>query len=621
MTDQEVEGLFQRAGQASNGLVGVDALANLLQQHQQQGNLFKIIRRCPVSGADLIPGKDLENIIYMTLCMDEGTSHSLQGGFSTAEQATQSWMLKLSEWATQPLAGSWGHKYQAGGLNIGAKSAHILVYDRHEQRVIEETISPYMVLAMRNMYQTPVGRLMIGSGAHKALLDLTQREGRYMNSPASTKEIDKFLKTFGGQLDANDIADPLESFNTFNEFFYRKLKASARPIADPTQDHVVVSACDCRLTAFYGLTDATRCWIKGRQFSLAGLLADNSPYQELASQFDDGCMMIFRLAPQDYHRFHFLTKAKLVSITDVPGRLYTVNPIAINSPFANVLTQNKRAICMFDTPEYGPVAFVVIGATMVGSILFTAEAGSSYQKGDELGYFAFGGSTCIAIFQKDTVVVDEDIVSNSLKSLETLVKMGERVAVKPGSTFERTNSQKRQLALQTEHSTVGISLFQGLSATDAAMLGANSSSHSRSQSEEELSRISEHQSSVGQQEFVGLQTAASPQVAEAQASVAGQSGQQSAMQHSTADADDASIQGEPEGAPAGSGTLVQRQDLQPPQLQHPSSDGISHFGTESETSPNQHAAVNHASGLGLDSMSTLQASLPVGVSMTHSSTQ
>ena len=72
-------------------------------------------------------------------------------------------------------------------VSAGAKSAHILVYDRREQRVIEETISPYMVLAMRNMYQTPVGRLMIGSGAHKALLDLTRREGRYMNSPASIK--------------------------------------------------------------------------------------------------------------------------------------------------------------------------------------------------------------------------------------------------------------------------------------------------------------------------------------------------------------------------------------------------------------------------------------------------
>lgn len=69
----------------------------------------------------------------------------------------------------------------------GAKAAHILVYDRAEQRVIEETISPYMVLGMRNMYQTPVGRMMLRSGAHKALLELTQREGRYMNSPASVK--------------------------------------------------------------------------------------------------------------------------------------------------------------------------------------------------------------------------------------------------------------------------------------------------------------------------------------------------------------------------------------------------------------------------------------------------
>ena len=76
----------------------------------------------------------------------------------------------------------------------------------------------------------------------------------------------------------------------------------------------------------------------------------------------------FLLLVQDYHRFHFLTKASLVSITNVPGRLYTVNPIAVNSPFANVLTQNKRAICMYDTPEYGPVAFVVIGATMVCSL-------------------------------------------------------------------------------------------------------------------------------------------------------------------------------------------------------------------------------------------------------------
>ena len=65
------------------------------------------------------------------------------------------------------------------------------------------------------------------------------------------QEIGRFLKTFGGQLDANDIADPLESFNTFNQFFYRKLKPSARPIAEPGQDHVVVSCCGCKLLYVY----------------------------------------------------------------------------------------------------------------------------------------------------------------------------------------------------------------------------------------------------------------------------------------------------------------------------------------------------------------------------------
>ena len=93
------------------------------------------------------------------------------------------------------------------------------------------------------------------------------------------------------------------------------------------------------------------------------------------------------------------------------------------------------------------------------------------------------------------------------------------------------------------------------------------------------------------------------------------------MQHSTADTDAASMQGGPEATQAASDTLVQHQELQPLQQQHPSNEGISHFGTESETSPSQHAAVGHASSLGLDSMSTLQASLPVGVSMTHNSTQ
>lgn len=122
-------------------------------------------------------------------------------------------------------------------------------------------------------------------------------------------------------------------------------------------------------TAIAGILQNHYDWFRSCAYCTLSTPLPSSPLCQDARTWSKQAMCLFVterfVLVQDYHRFHFLTKATLVSITNVPGRLYTVNPIAINSPFANVLTQNKRAICMYDTPEYGPVAFVVIGATMV----------------------------------------------------------------------------------------------------------------------------------------------------------------------------------------------------------------------------------------------------------------
>jgi phosphatidylserine decarboxylase len=115
---------------------------------------------------------------------------------------------------------------------------------------------------------------------------------------------------------------------------------------------------------------------------------------------------------QDYHRFHFPVSGVLASVREVPGKLMTVNPIAVNSSYPNVFTENKRSVAIIETEEFGDVAFVAIGATMVGSIVFTAETGWSYRKGEEMGYFQFGGSTVVAVFQEGTVAFDEDLLSN-----------------------------------------------------------------------------------------------------------------------------------------------------------------------------------------------------------------
>jgi len=78
-------------------------------------------------------------------------------------------------------------------------------------------------------------------------------------------------------------------------------------------------------------------------------------------------------------------------------------------------------------PTGQPIAFVAIGALLVGSIAFTAEEGQTVKRGDELGYFAYGGSTVVVVFPKGLMKFDEDLVANSKKKLETLMKVGNSI--------------------------------------------------------------------------------------------------------------------------------------------------------------------------------------------------
>nr|AFK48390.1 unknown [Lotus japonicus] len=148
-----------------------------------------------------------------------------------------------------------------------------------------------------------------------------------------------------------------------------------------------------------------------------------------SSAFVDGTMVIFRLAPQDYHRFHVPVSGIIEQFVDIPGCLYTVNPIAVNSKYCNVFTENKRVVSIISTVDFGKVAFVAIGATMVGSITFTKKKGDHVKKGDEFGYFSFGGSTVICVFEKNSITIDQDLLINSTRPLETLVSVGMRLGV------------------------------------------------------------------------------------------------------------------------------------------------------------------------------------------------
>ncbi|GMP80791.1 hypothetical protein CsSME_00035771 [Camellia sinensis var. sinensis] len=424
------EELFKAADQNGDGVVSMDELAILLAIQQEKEPL---INCCPVCGEILEVSDKLNNMVHLTLCFDEGTGNQVMtGGFLTDKQASYGWMFKLSEWANFS-------SYDIG-LKSGSRSSHIVVFDRRTKRLVEELIDAKIVLSMRTIYQSKIGLGLMDTGVKELLQSISEMQGKKMNSIESAKDIPEFIEFFKDQINLTEIKYPLEHFKTFNEFFIRELKPSARPIACLERDDVAVCAADSRLIAFRNVEDSTRFWIKGRKFSIQGLLG-----KEICSTaFMDGSLVIFRLAPQDYHRFHFPVSGTIEHFVDIPGCLYTVNPIAVNSKYCNVFTENKRVVSVLSTKDFGKVAFVAVGATMVGSITFTKKKGDYIQKGDEFGYFSFGGSTVICVFEKDTIEIDEDLVANSARSLETLVSVGMKlgVSIKKGPETGLPNLEK-----------------------------------------------------------------------------------------------------------------------------------------------------------------------------------
>ncbi|KAG5248738.1 phosphatidylserine decarboxylase proenzyme [Salix suchowensis] len=424
VADNKKEELFKVADKNGDGVVSMDELAELLAIQQENEPL---INCCPVCGEALEVSDKLNTLVHLSLCFDEGTGNQVMtGGFLTDKQASYGWMLKLSEWAHFS-------SYDVG-LNSGSSASHILVFDRKKKRLVEELIDKKIVLSMRAIYQSRIGLGLMDKGAKEILQSISEKQGREMNTIESARDIPKFVKFFKDQINLAEIKYPLEHFKTFNEFFIRELKPGARPVASVEHDDVAICAADCRLMAFKSVEDSLRFWIKGRKFSIQGLLG-NEIY---SSAYADGTVVIFRLAPQDYHRFHSPVSGTIDKFVKIPGCLYTVNPIAVNSKYCNVFTENKREVSIISTAHFGKrLSFVFLAA---GGICcnrsnygwqhhFSKKAGDHVKKGDELGYFSFGGSTVICVFEKDVIKIDEDLLANSARSLETLVTVGMSLGV------------------------------------------------------------------------------------------------------------------------------------------------------------------------------------------------
>jgi len=217
-----------------------------------------------------------------------------------------------------------------------------------------------------------------------------------------------------------EVLHPIESFRSFNEFFYRELKPNARPCSAPDNPRIIVSPADCRSVVFNRMDEATKIWVKGREFSIERLLG--TAYPEDAKRYTNGALGIFRLAPQDYHRFHIPVDGVMGEPKLLSGEYYTVNPMAIRSAL-DVYGENVRVVIPIDSVQHGRVMVICVGAMMVGSTVITRKAGENVKRAEELGYFKFGGSTILTLFEEGSMKFDDDLVANSNTALETLVSL------------------------------------------------------------------------------------------------------------------------------------------------------------------------------------------------------
>lgn len=376
------------------------------------------IRECPICHQPrLNKRKDADIITHIATCASQDwrqVNSVLVGGFVTASQAQRKWYSKVIT------------KISYGGYKLGANSANILVQDRLTGQINEEKMSVYVRLGIRLLYKGLKSRDMENKRIRKLLKNLSVKQGKKFDDPASKDEIEKFIAFHG--LDMSEVLLPLEEFNNFNEFFYRALKPDARPCSAPHNPHIIVSPADCRSVVFNSISTATKIWVKGREFNMKRLLGD--AYPEDVSRFEGGALGIFRLAPQDYHRFHIPVDGVMGKPKTIEGEYYTVNPMAIRSAL-DVYGENVRVLVPIDSEAHGRVMVICVGAMMVGSTVITRNEGDKVQRAEELGYFKFGGSTILLLFEPGRMVFDDDLVDNGHDALETLVRVGMSVGHTP----------------------------------------------------------------------------------------------------------------------------------------------------------------------------------------------
>ncbi len=264
------------------------------------------------------------------------------------------------------------------------------------------------------LYGTCIGRMLLKP---LTLPAISRAAGAFLSTSLSCVLIRPFVKK--NNIDMTQY-EPVK-YKSYNDFFTRKIKAKLRPV-DSNPRHFI-SPCDSKLTVL-PITKDCRFTLKHTIYTVASLLKND----RLAKEYEGGYAMIFRLTVDDYHRYCYVCDGVKEDNVFIPGVLHTVNPLA--NDYFPIYKENSREYSILHTKEFGDVVMMEVGALLVGKIVNHHKKYHVF-RGQEKGYFEFGGSTVVLLVKKDTVRMDADILENSATGIETVVKYGEKI----GETF------------------------------------------------------------------------------------------------------------------------------------------------------------------------------------------
>ena len=302
--------------------------------------------------------------------------------------------------------------------------SEIQIFNRSTQQVEVEKV--YGEGGVRFLYKNSIGKairfFLTGSF-------FSQRYGWFQDHPLSRRKVAPFIENFNipiedyepGSVEALNIES---SYKSFNEFFIRKFKPGKRNfIADK---NIMPAFSEARYYGWESISDDQIFPVKGSFLNASALLGSKA--KKWQDTFHNGPLLLARLCPVDYHRFHYPDHGRVIEIFDEGNELESVNPLALEEK-PEIFLKNQRRVSIIETQNFGKLAYVEVGAICVGKIIQSHHY-KNFNRGDEKGYFLFGGSTVIVQGEPGKWKPSEDILEKTSNQQEVLVQLGQEIATK-----------------------------------------------------------------------------------------------------------------------------------------------------------------------------------------------